>query len=134
MSKIQLIVACALIDIDGRVLIAERPETKQYGGYWEFPGGKVEQGETPEAAIIRELKEELNIDTAQNCLAPLNFSSGNYDNIHTLMTVYICRRWQGIMQPMLSQRLKWVSAKKLKEFKMPPADIPLIPNLIDILP
>ncbi|NRA86089.1 MAG: (deoxy)nucleoside triphosphate pyrophosphohydrolase [Rhizobiales bacterium] len=134
MSKILLVVACALIDIDGRVLLAERPKGKDYAGFWEFPGGKVEPNETTEQAIIRELKEELNIDTAENCLAPLNFVTVNSANVHLLMPLYICRRWKGAIQPMLGQRLKWVAAKKLKDYKMPPADIPLIPSLIDILP
>lgn len=132
--EIKLVVACALIDIDGRVLLQQRPAGKQHAGLWEFPGGKVELGETPEAALIRELKEELSIDTSSNCLAPLNFSSFGYENIHLLMPLYICRRWQGIIQPMEQQNLKWVRAKNLKDYKMPPADIPLIPSLIDILP
>ncbi|MGL1921349.1 MAG: (deoxy)nucleoside triphosphate pyrophosphohydrolase [Hyphomicrobiales bacterium] len=132
--EIKLVVACALIDIDGRVLLQQRPAGKQHAGLWEFPGGKVELGETPEAALIRELKEELSIDTSSNCLAPLNFSSFGYENIHLLMPLYICRRWQGIIQPMEQQNLKWVRAKNLKDYKMSPADIPLIPSLIDILP
>lgn len=134
MSEIILVVACALIDIDGRVLLQQRPEGKQHAGLWEFPGGKVEAGETTDQALIRELKEELNIDTQSNCLAPLCFSTENSGNIHLLMPLFICRRWKGIMQPMLGQKLKWVWAKNLKDYKMPPADLPLIPSLIDILP
>lgn len=131
---IKLVVACALIDIDGRVLLQQRLEGSEHGGLWEFPGGKVEAGEATDQALIRELKEELNIDTATNCLAPLCFSTFDYENIHLLMPLYICRRWQGIVQPVMDQKLKWVQAKNLKDYAMPPADIPLIPALIDILP
>uniref|UniRef100_A0A2A4Z3P7 8-oxo-dGTP diphosphatase n=1 Tax=OCS116 cluster bacterium TaxID=2030921 RepID=A0A2A4Z3P7_9PROT len=134
MTKIKLVVACALIDIDGRVLLQQRPEGKEHAGLWEFPGGKVEAGETTDQALIRELKEELNIDTAANCLAPLSFSTHDYDGGHLLMPLFICRRWKGIMQPMEGQRTKWVKAKNLKDYKMPPADIPFIPPLIEILP
>lgn len=132
--QINLVVACALIDIDGRVLLQQRPEGKQHAGLWEFPGGKVEAGETSDQALIRELKEELNIDTSSNCLAPLNFSTINNQDSQLLMPLFICRRWQGIMQPMMGQKTKWVRAKNLKNYNMPPADIPLIPSLIDILP
>ncbi|MCJ8324080.1 MAG: (deoxy)nucleoside triphosphate pyrophosphohydrolase [Rhizobiales bacterium] len=143
MAEIKLVVACALIDIDGRVLLQQRPEGKQHAGLWEFPGGKVDAGETTNDAIIRELKEELNIDVTAACLAPLCFSTIdseiNTSNlgleiIHLLMPLFICRRWHGMVQPMLGQNLKWVQAKKLKNYPMPPADIPFIPNLIDILP
>lgn len=139
MAKIKLVVACALIDIDGRVLLQERYIDAEHGGLWEFPGGKVEPDETTDAALIRELKEELNIDVSANCLAPLSFSTIDFldshsENIHLLMPLFICRRWQGVVQPIMGQKLKWVQAKKLKDYKMPPADIPFIPCLIDILP
>ncbi len=134
MNKILLVVACALIDVDGRVLLAQRPKGKDYEGFWEFPGGKVNPQETPEQAIIRELNEELNINTAQNCLAPLNFASLNSGTVHLLLPLFICRRWSGTIQPMIGQELKWVAAKKLRSYKMPPADLNLIPSLIDILP
>lgn len=132
--NLKLVVACALIDVDGRVLLQQRPEGKQDAGLWEFPGGKVEAGESSEQAIIRELKEELFIDTSSNCLAPLSFSTFNYEDTHLLLPLFICRRWQGVMQPMENQRLKWVRAKDLKNYEMPPADVDLIPSLIDILP
>jgi len=131
--KILLVSAVALIDIDGRVLLAERPEGKSLAGLWEFPGGKVEDGETPEVALIRELQEELGIDTHASCLAPLAFASHSYDDFHLLMPLFACRKWQGIVQPMEGQSLKWVHARDLTSYAMPPADKPLIPILRDWL-
>ncbi len=128
-----LVSAVALIDADGRILMAKRPEGKTLAGLWEFPGGKVEEGERPEAALIRELKEELGIDVAESCLAPLTFASHAYENFHLLMPLYVCRRWKGIPQAMEGQELKWVYAKDLRELPMPPADIPLIPHLVELL-
>ncbi|TBN39847.1 (deoxy)nucleoside triphosphate pyrophosphohydrolase [Paracoccus subflavus] len=127
--KTVLVAAVALIDADGRVLLAQRPEGKAMAGLWEFPGGKVEPGETPEAALIRELHEELGIDTWTSCLAPLTFASHSYDDFHLLMPVYACRRWQGIVRPQEGQSLAWVRAGDLRNYPMPPADIPLIPVL-----
>ncbi|MCX7345746.1 MAG: (deoxy)nucleoside triphosphate pyrophosphohydrolase [Alphaproteobacteria bacterium] len=131
--KIVLVAAVALIDADGRVLISKRPEGKQLGGLWEFPGGKVEAGERPEAALIRELKEELAIDVAESCLAPLTFASHAYDDFHLLMPLYVCRRWQGTVRGAEGQELAWVRPLRLRDYAMPPADIPLIPHLIDLL-
>lgn len=128
-----LVSAVALVDVDGRVLIAQRPEGKAMSGLWEFPGGKVEQGETPEAALIRELQEELGIDTWQSCLAPLTFASHSYDDFHLLMPFFVCRKWQGMPRPKEHQALKWVKARELKDYPMPSADIPLIPVLRDLL-
>jgi 8-oxo-dGTP diphosphatase len=128
-----LVAACALIDADGRVLIAQRPEGKPMAGLWEFPGGKVEKGETPEQTLIRELHEELAVDTQVACLAPLTFASHDYDNFHLLMPLYVCRRYSGIPQPKEGQALKWVRPKQLRDYPMPPADAPLIPFLIDLL-
>ncbi len=125
--------AVALIDADGRVLLAKRPEGKTLAGLWEFPGGKVEDGETPEAALIRELKEELGIDVTQSCLAPLTFASHAYETFHLFMPLYICRRWKGIPQGLEGQELKWVHARDLRSMPMPPADLPLIPHLEDLL-
>ena len=125
--KIVLVAAVALIDPDGRVLLAQRPEGKPMAGLWEFPGGKVEPGETPEAALIRELHEELGIDTHASCLAPLTFASHSYDDFHLLMPLFICRRWKGIAQPREGQRLAWVRSQDLRSYEMPPADVPLIP-------
>ena len=125
--KMVLVTAVALVDADGRVLLAQRPEGKSLAGLWEFPGGKVEPGETPEAALIRELHEELGIDTHASCLAPLTFASHSYDDFHLLMPLFICRRWQGIAQPREGQKLAWVRAKDLRSYDMPPADVPLIP-------
>lgn len=127
--KTVLVAAVALIDPDGRVLLAQRPEGKSMAGLWEFPGGKVEPGETPEAALIRELHEELGIDTWTSCLAPLTFASHSYDDFHLLMPVYACRKWQGIVQPQEGQKLAWVRSNDLRSYDMPPADIPLIPAL-----
>jgi 8-oxo-dGTP diphosphatase len=128
-----LVSAVALIDVDGRVLIAQRPEGKSMAGLWEFPGGKVEEGETPEAALIRELHEELGIDTWSSCLAPLTFASHSYEEFHLLMPLFACRKWQGTPMSRENQALKWVRARNLKDFPMPPADIPLIPVLRDLL-
>ena len=127
--KIVLVSAVALIDPDGRVLLAQRPEGKSLAGLWEFPGGKVEPDESPEAALIRELKEELGINTWQSCLAPLTFASHSYDSFHLLMPLFACRRWEGIVQGLEGQRLAWVKAENLRDYPMPPADVPLIPIL-----
>ncbi|SCY48134.1 (deoxy)nucleoside triphosphate pyrophosphohydrolase [Paracoccus tibetensis] len=127
--KIVLVSAVALIDPDGRVLLAERPEGKSMAGLWEFPGGKVEPGETPEAALIRELHEELGIQTWNSCLAPLSFASHAYESFHLLMPLFACRKWQGIVTPREGQRLAWVRATDLRRYPMPPADLPLIPVL-----
>jgi 8-oxo-dGTP diphosphatase len=131
--NILLVSAVALIDVDGRILLAQRPEGKSLAGLWEFPGGKVELGETPEAALIRELREELGIETKESCLAPLSFASHSYDNFHLLMPLFACRRWQGTAIPREGQNLAWVYAKDLRNYPMPPADIPLIPILRDWL-
>jgi 8-oxo-dGTP diphosphatase len=128
-----LVVAVALIDADGRVLLAQRPEGKTMAGLWEFPGGKVHEGESPEAALIRELKEELGIDTHESCLAPLTFASHRYETFHLLMPLYVCRRWQGMVTPREGQQLSWVRAERLDRYAMPPADKPLIPILKDLL-
>ena len=125
--------AVALIDRDGRVLLAQRPAGKRMAGLWEFPGGKIETGETPEAALIRELGEELGIDTAESCLAPLTFASHSYDDFHLLMLVYVCRKWSGTPRPLEGGELAWVRASRLRDYDMPPADIPLIPVLQDLL-
>ena len=131
--KVILVSAVALIDADGRVLIAQRPEGKSMAGLWEFPGGKVEPGETPEQALIRELHEELGIDTWQSCLAPLTFASHGYPDFHLLMPMFACRKWEGIVQAREGQALKWVAVNELRRYPMPPADIPLIPILRDWL-
>jgi 8-oxo-dGTP diphosphatase len=131
--KLTLVVACALIDTDNRVLIAQRPEGKQLAGLWEFPGGKLEPGERPEQALIRELHEELGIAVKEACLAPLTFASHAYTDFHLLMPLYICRRWEGTVAPREGQALAWVRANKLRDYPMPPADIPLISPLIDLL-
>ncbi len=131
--KIVLVAAVALVDADGRVLIAKRPEDKQLGGLWEFPGGKVEAGERPETALIRELKEELSIDVTEACLAPLTFASHAYEHFHLLMPLYVCRRWKGTALGVEGQELAWVRPLKLRDYAMPPADIPLIAHLIDLL-
>jgi len=131
--KITLVVACALVDADRRVLIAQRPEGKQLAGLWEFPGGKIEAGETPEAALIRELREELDIETKEACLAPLTFASHTYDDWHLMMPLYVCRKWQGTPVTKEHSALKWVRPQKLHDYPMPPADIPLIAPLCDLL-
>nr|WP_247743745.1 8-oxo-dGTP diphosphatase MutT [Shimia sp. R9_3] len=129
--KTVLVAAVVLIDADGRILLAQRPEGKSMAGLWEFPGGKVEPGETPEAALIRELQEELGIDTWASCLAPLTFASHSYDDFHLLMPLFACRKWEGIPQAKEGQTLKWVASKNLRDYEMPPADIPLIPMIRD---
>ncbi|MEJ6479259.1 MAG: 8-oxo-dGTP diphosphatase MutT [Octadecabacter sp.] len=131
--KTILVSAVALIDVDGRVLLARRPEGKSMAGLWEFPGGKVEKGETPEAALIRELQEELGIDTWQSCLAPLTFASHAYDDFHLLMPLFACRKWAGTPIAQEGQTLAWVRAHDLRSYPMPPADIPLIPIIRDWL-
>jgi 8-oxo-dGTP diphosphatase len=131
--KTILVSAVALIDVDGRVLLAQRPEGKSMAGLWEFPGGKVEQGETPEVALIRELHEELGIETWSSCLAPLTFASHSYADFHLLMPLFACRKWEGTPRPREEQTLKWVRAQDLRNYPMPPADIPLIPILRDWL-
>jgi len=131
--KLTLVVAVALVDQDNRILLAHRPEGKQLAGLWEFPGGKVEAGETPEATLIRELKEELGVDTSAACLAPLTFASHAYEKFHLLMPLYVCRRWQGTPAGHEGQALKWVRAKQLRDYPMPPADLPLIAPLIELL-
>ena len=131
--KIILVSAVALIDPDGRVLLAQRPEGKSMAGLWEFPGGKVEAGETPEGALVRELHEELGIETWSSCLAPLTFASHTYDGFHLLMPLFACRKWDGIVQGKEGQKLAWVYAKDLNNYQMPPADIPIIPILRDWL-
>jgi 8-oxo-dGTP diphosphatase len=131
--KLTLVVACALIDADKRVLIAQRPAGKTLAGLWEFPGGKVELGERPETTLIRELHEELGITISEPCLAPLTFASHAYDTFHLLMPLYICRRWEGTVTAREGQKLAWVRANKLRDYPMPPADIPLIAHLQDLL-
>jgi 8-oxo-dGTP diphosphatase len=131
--KIILVSAVALIDPDGRVLLAQRPAGKSMAGLWEFPGGKVEAGETPEDALVRELHEELGIETWSSCLAPLTFASHTYDDFHLLMPLYACRKWDGIVQGKEGQELAWVRAQDLNKYSMPPADIPIIPILRDWL-
>ncbi|WP_350335428.1 8-oxo-dGTP diphosphatase MutT [Coralliovum pocilloporae] len=133
MKKMVLVSACALIDTDGRILIAQRPEGKSLAGLWEFPGGKVEAGETPEETLIRELEEELGVSTHESCLAPLSFASHTYDDFHLLMPLYVCRKWNGVPQPLEGQAIKWVRPGVLRDYPMPPADDPLIAPLIDLL-
>ena len=132
-KPILLVVACALVDTDRRVLIAQRPEGKHMANMWEFPGGKVEPGETPEAAIIRELREELDVETKEACLAPLSFASHTYEHMHLLMPLYVCRRWQGTPVAREHQALKWVRPQALRDYPMPPADVPLVAQLQDLL-
>ena len=128
-----LVAAVALVDADGRVLLAQRPEGKRMAGLWEFPGGKVEHPETPEAALMRELHEELGIDTWESCLAPLTFASHTYDDFHLLMPLFVCRKWQGTPEGREGQRLAWARPARLRDYPMPPADLPLIAHLRDWL-
>lgn len=137
-KKILLVTACALLDADNRILLAQRPEGKSMAGLWEFPGGKVEPGETPEASLVRELAEELGVTATIPCLAPLTFASHTYEKFHLLMPLYICRRYEapaglGTSFGQENQALKWVRAKDLRDYDMPAADIPLIPHLVDLL-
>ena len=132
-QSILLVVACALVDEDGRVLLAKRPSNRSFSGLWEFPGGKVEPGEKPEDALIRELKEELDIDVTKSCLAPLTFASHSYDSFHLLMPLYVCRRWNGTVLAVEKQELTWVRPLRLAEYNMPPADEPLKAMLRDML-
>jgi len=131
--KVVLVAACALVDADGRVLIAQRPAGRAMAGLWEFPGGKVEAGERPEETLIRELKEELNIIVKEECLAPLTFASHSYPDFHLLMPLYVCRRWEGIARAQEGQELAWVRLNRLKDYPMPPADLPLISHLTTLL-
>lgn len=131
--KVVLVAACALIDADGRVLIAERPAGKPMAGLWEFPGGKVDSDERPEDALIRELKEELGIVVQEACLAPLTFASHTYADFHLIMPLYVCRRWEGIVSAREGQKLAWVRPNRLKDYPMPAADVPLIPHLTALL-
>ncbi len=132
-KKLVLVVACALIDPDDRILLAQRPEGKSMAGLWEFPGGKVESGEIPEQALIRELKEELCVETKVACLAPLTFASHEYDDFHLLMPLYVCRRWWGTAVSNEGQALKWVRPENLRDYPMPKADLPLIPALQELI-
>ncbi len=132
-AKIVLVAACALVDADGRVLIAQRPEGKMMAGLWEFPGGKVEVGERPEQTLIRELKEELGIIVSEACLAPFTFASHSYADFHLLMPLYVCRRWEGTVTALEAQRLAWVKPTRLRDYEMPPADLPLVSHLMTLL-
>jgi 8-oxo-dGTP diphosphatase len=131
--KLITVSAVVMVDVDGRILIAQRPEGKNMAGLWEFPGGKIEPGETPERALIRELKEELGIDTTESCLAAFTFASHRYDDFHLLMPVFLCRKWDGFVTAKEGQALKWVKINELKEYPMPPADKPLLAMIRDFL-
>jgi 8-oxo-dGTP diphosphatase len=133
MPSMLLVAACALVDADGRVLIAQRPDGKPMAGLWEFPGGKIEPGERPEDTVLRELEEELGVSTDEACLAPYVFASHTYDDFHLLMPLYICRKWTGPVKPTEHQAVKWVRPRELRQYDMPPADVPLIAHLIDLL-
>lgn len=132
-AKVVLVAACALIDADGRILIAQRPAGKPMAGLWEFPGGKIEDGERPEQTLIRELKEELGIAVSEDCLAPLTFASHRYPDFHLLMPLYVCRRWQGIVTARERQQIAWAKPNRLQEYQMPPADVPLVSHLMALL-
>jgi 8-oxo-dGTP diphosphatase len=132
-TKTVLVAACALVDADGRVLLAQRPQGKPMAGLWEFPGGKTEAGERPEQTLIRELKEELGIVVREDCLAPLTFASHVYPDFHLLMPLYVCRRWEGTVTALEAQQLAWVKPNRLRDYEMPPADIPLISHLMTLL-
>jgi 8-oxo-dGTP diphosphatase len=131
--KLVSVAACALIDADGRVLLAQRPQGKSMAGLWEFPGGKIEAGETPEQSLIRELEEELGIVVKQACLAPLTFASHSYPDFHLLMPLYVCRRWDGTVTAREGQQLAWVRPNRLRDYPMPPADVPLVAHLTSLL-
>ena len=132
-AGILLVAACALVDADGRVLIAQRPEDKTMAGLWEFPGGKIEDGERPEQTLIRELKEELGITVSEACLAPLTFASHSYPDFYLLMPLYVCRRWEGVVTAQEGQQLAWVKPNRLRDYEMPPADVPLVSHLMALL-
>jgi 8-oxo-dGTP diphosphatase len=132
-SNLVLVAACALVDADGRVLLAQRPQGKPMAGLWEFPGGKVESGERPEETLIRELEEELGIVVREPCLAPLTFASHAYPDFHLLMPLYVCRRWDGTVTPREGQALAWVRPNRLRDYEMPPADVPLVSHLMALL-
>jgi 8-oxo-dGTP diphosphatase len=132
-TKTVLVAACALVDADGRVLLAQRPAGKPMAGLWEFPGGKIEAGERPEQTLIRELKEELGIVVREDCLAPLTFASHAYPDFHLLMPLYVCRRWEGIVTATEGQQLAWVKPNRLRDYDMPPADVPLVSHLMTLL-
>ena len=132
-AKIVLVAACALVDADGRVLIAQRPAGKTMAGLWEFPGGKIEDRERPEQTLIRELREELGIVVSEACLAPLTFASHSYADFHILMPLYVCRRWEGTVAAMEGQQLAWVKPNRLRDYDMPPADVPLVSHLLALL-
>jgi 8-oxo-dGTP diphosphatase len=133
LTKLVLVAACALIDADGRVLLAQRPEGKSMAGLWEFPGGKVEPGERPELTLVRELDEELGVAVKEDCLAPFAFASHGYESFHLLMPLYLCRRWEGIVSPREGQKLAWARPKDMGTYAMPPADVPLVAQLRDLL-
>ena len=128
-----LVAAVALIDVDNRVLLASRPPGKQFAGMWEFPGGKLEKGETPEQALVRELREELSIEVCEPCLAPFTFASHSYESFHLVMPLYLCRNWEGEPQAREGQELIWVRPNRLRDYPMPPADVPLVAMLQDLL-
>jgi 8-oxo-dGTP diphosphatase len=128
-----VVIACVLVDIDGRVLLAERPQGRSLAGLWEFPGGKMEEGETPEETLIRELREELSIEVKPACLAPLTFASHGYEDFHLLMPLFICRKWGGEVHPREGQKIAWVPVHKMREYEMPPADLPLLSMIYDLL-
>jgi len=132
-AKLLLVAACALVDVDGRMLLAQRPADKSMAGLWEFPGGKIEDGERPEETLIRELKEELGIIVSEACLAPLAFASHSYPDFHLLMPLYVCRRWEGMVTAKEGQQLAWVKPNKLRDYEMPPADVPLVSHLMTLL-